>query len=174
MARWTKAYAFLAAQTKPTEIDCLWVVTTGGNYQTPHVVGFYSFSDREAWTSHRGLHQELPAGTEYEMCQATVPTSVAYRPAAINAFLAHHGLPATPDNSGGTSIFVNYAGVSPQDPTRVYRDEPGLFGLTIAFSAIEPSPFTGVTHLTPPTDEATATRYLRYAQPLLAWYGYTG
>lgn len=175
MAEWTKAYAFLAAQTKPTEILCPWEETTtdGRSMQAEHVVGFYSYADRAAWQSHLQLHLDH-VGTSFEICEATVPVSVPNGP-AVNTFLARYGLINGISEPGKTTVEIDYLGQGPPFLKSDYRDKPGLYGLYLAFFALRPDPFmSDAAKPTPPTDDATATKYLQYAQPLLAWYGYTG
>lgn len=179
MDKWSKAYAFLAAQTKPTEMLCPWSQATADGHvlQSERPVGFYSFTDRAAWQSHEGpdLHLLLGhPGTSFEACEATVPVSVP-NGAAVNAFLARYGLVTGASAPGKTFVMIDYLGRGPSFLKTAYRDKPGLFGLYLAFFAMQPDPYQqNAAKLTQPTDDATATKYLQYAQPLLAWYGYTG
>lgn len=177
MDRWTKAYAFLAAQTKPTEIVCTWVTNTApggaGLTQASHLPAFYRFAETSAWKSHVNLNLDSPPGSTYEVCAATVPSSIPPGP-KYDSFLAHHGLLATGTSTPGTAnMVINYA--SANGPDSIYRDKPGLFGLQLALDA---RPNTGqvpsISIIVQPTDSATAASYLQYAQSLLAWYGYKG
>lgn len=174
--QWTKAYTFLAAQTKPTEIECGWFVNVAGSLspapQAP-VGAFYDFSDTTAWMSHTVTRDNIPSGT-FEMCGATVPTTVPYGP-AIESFLAGHGLVFGTTAPGLTPIEIAYAGQNASDPDIIYRDKPGLFGLRLALGGLGTKPFVpGTSKIIQPKDAATATEYLQYAQPLLTWYGYKG
>lgn len=173
--KWSKAYAFLAAQTKPTEMLCSWVETTadGRSMQAEKPVGFYSFADRASWQPHLQFHMDR-VGASWELCEATVPVSVPNGP-AVNAFLAKYGLATGRTVPGKTDVMIAYLGQGPTFLKNDYRDKPGLYGLYLAFAALQLDPFNqNLDQMTQPTDDATATTYLRFAQPLLAWYGYNG
>lgn len=174
--KWDKAYAYLAAQTKPTEIACNRFTTIAGNLSpAKRPARFYDFSAPAAWKSHLLTRNDaLPQGT-FQICQATVPTTVRYGP-AIADFLSPLGLSfaAEPTHPAGlTPIDIAYAGQSASDPDIIYRDKPSLFGLRGALGQLGQAPFEpGTSKIIQPTDDATAAQYLRYATPLLDWYGY--
>lgn len=174
--RWNRAYSYLKVQTKPTEIVCTWLKSGGTKFVPyPRPVRFYNFADSAAWKMHIVTRYDpLPTHT-FEDCSATVPTAVPYGP-AIETFLSRYGLTFGPQGPTGlTAIEIAYAGQNSSDPDIIYHDEPGLFGLRLALTPLGQAPFeAGTSKIVQPTDEATATRYLRYAKPLLAWYGYTG
>lgn len=175
--RWEKAYAFLAAQTTPTEIVCGWFTAAGSSPSpAPRPALFYSFSDTAAWKDHLITRNNPPLKGTFEDCSATVPTTVPYGP-AIETFLAHYGLTFAADPNatpGLTPIEIAYAGQDPGDPDIVYRDKPGLFGLSMALAHLGKTAFEpGTSTIVQPSDEKTATRYWNYALPLLRWYGYT-
>jgi len=74
-----------------------------------------------------------------------------------------------------TPIEIGYAGQNARDPDIIYRHKPGLFGLRLALSQLGQAPFVpGTSKIVQPTDDSTAARYLRYATPLLNWYGFKG
>jgi hypothetical protein len=108
---------------------------------------------------------------------ATVPTTVPYGP-AIENFLNRFGLTFAADSNptpGATPIEIAYAGQNASDPDIIYRDKPGLFGLRIALAQLGQAAFAPRTSkIVQPKDDSTAARYLRYAMPLLDWYGYKG
>ena len=176
LEQWNASYAFLASQSKPTEIFCSWL-TDSGNKPAPRPALFYDFSDRDAWKTHLLTRNDPTPKGIFEECQATVPTTVPYGP-DIETFLKPLGLSfaADPDRPAGLApIEIAYAGQDPSDPDIIYRDEPGLFGLDIALHQIGGSPFEpGTSKIIKPTDEETAVTYLKYAKPLLDWYGYRG
>lgn len=176
LARWDRAYSFLGAQTRPTEIVCLWAKTSAGSLSpVPRPARFYSFSDPAAWKKHIVTRDDLPATGTYEDCEATVPTTVPYGP-AIESFLSQFGLTfgTDPNRAAGlTPIEIAYAGQNASDPDIIYHDQPGLFGLRLALAPLGEGPFEpGSSKIIQPTDDATAERYLRFAAPLLSWYGY--
>jgi hypothetical protein len=174
--RWSKAYAYLSNQTKPTEIVCLWFAASGATPSpVPRPALFYNFSNTGRWKSHLVTRKDpLPKGT-FEDCEATVPTTVTYGP-AIEPFLRRFGLtfagdPNTPASL--TPIEIAYAGQNSDDPDIIYRDKPGLFGLRMALAQIGTTPFEpGTSKIVQPTNDATAAQYLQYATPLLNWYRY--
>lgn len=174
--RWNAAYSYLSTQTKPTEIACTWMTAAGSSPSpVPRPALFYSFSDPAPWKKHLITRNDpLPKGT-FEDCIATVPTTVPYGP-KIETFLSRFGLTFAGDPTktpGLTPIEIAYAGQNAEDPDIIYRDKPGLFGLRGALAQLGDSPFKpGTSEIVQPTDEATAARYLRYATPLLTWYGY--
>jgi len=176
--RWDKAYDYLSAQTKSTEISCSWVTASGAQIApAPRPALFFEFSDKAAWSQHVFTRNDsLPKGT-FEYCVATVPTTVPYGP-EIQTFLGRFGLTFAADSdsvAGLTSIEIAYAGQNADDPDIIYQDKPGLFGLRIALGQLGKAPFEpGTSKIVPPTDDATASRYLRYAKPLLDWYRYKG
>jgi hypothetical protein len=179
LARWTKAHDYLAAQTKPTQITCLWFSNAAGApAPAAKVAQFYDFSARDSWKSHLVTRADpVPKGT-FESCEATVPTTVPYSPSSIEDFLKPLGLTFvahTSRSSSLTPIEIAYAGQDESDPDVIYRDKPGLFGLRIALVPLSDTAFQpGTSEIIQPTDEATASEYLRYAKPLLDWYGYRG
>ena len=176
LVRWNRAYSYLSAQTKPTEIACSWLVGAGGRASpAPRPAQFYGFSDTAAWKSHVVTRNDpIPNGT-FEDCEATVPTTVPYGP-AIESFLHRLGLTfaADPNRTPRTTpIEIAYAGQNASDPDVIYRHKPGLFGLRIALAQLGQAAFVPTTSkIVQPTDDSTAARYLRYATPLLNWYGY--
>lgn len=176
--RWNKAYSYLGVQTKPTEIACGWFTASGATPSpVPRPARFYSFSDTAAWKKHLVTRNgPFPKGT-FEDCVATVPTAVPYGD-AIESFLGRFGLTFVADPNGAaglTPVEIAYAGQDASDPDIIYRDKPGLFGLRIALAQLGKTPFeSGTSKIVQPTNDATAARYLRYATPLLSWYGYPG
>jgi hypothetical protein len=178
LVRWNRAYSYLSAQTKPTEIDCSWLVAAGGTPSpVPRPAKFSSFSDTAAWKSHLVTRNgPFPKGT-FELCAATVPNTIPYGP-AIEPFLHRFKLTfvADPNRPAGmTPIEIAYAGQNASDPDIIYRHKPGLFGLRIALSQLGQAPFVpGTSKIVQPTDDSTAARYLRFATPLLNWYGFKG
>ncbi len=111
------------------------------------------------------------------MCEATVPTAIPYGP-AIETFLGRFGLifgARTNTSAGLTPIEIAYAGQNASDPDIIYHDKPGLFGLEMALGGLGTTPFVaGTSKIIQPTDDATAALFLKYATPLLNWYGYKG
>jgi hypothetical protein len=143
----------------------------------PRPAKFFSFSDKAAWKGHLVTRNgPFPKGT-FELCEATVPNTIPYGP-AIEPFLNRFGLTFVADSSrpaGMTPIEIAYAGQNASDPDIIYRHKPGLFGLRIALSQLGQAPFVpGTSKIVQPTDDSTAARYLRYATPLLNWYGFKG
>lgn len=179
LERWDAAYAYLSEQTRPTQIVCVWLRNAGETpTPVPRPVTFYDFSERAAWNGHLVTRDEMALRTgTYEDCEATVPTTVPYGP-EIETFLSQYGLTfgdASGDARGLTPIEITYAGQNTSDPDIIYRDTPGLFGLRQALTPVGTTAFEpGTTKIVQPTDAATASRYLRYAAPLLRWYGYNG
>lgn len=174
--RWSRAYAYLSAQRQPTQIACVWLKTTNrAPSAVPRPARFYSFSTSNAWQHHIVTRWDAAPHGAYETCEATVPTTVPYGP-EIETFLAARGLFFGSNPTPGlTRIEIAYAGQNASDPDIVYRDRPGLFGLRIALAPLGKRVFvTSSTNIIPPADDATAARYLRYATPLLNWYGYHG
>lgn len=175
MEQWSSAYAFLSSQTKPTELGCSFLHSSGGQMEpAPQPAQFYSFSDTARWTDHRITRNDpRPSGT-FEECEATVPTTVPYGP-KIEDFLNPLGLTFDGANPapGLKSIEIAYAGQNASDPDIIYRDKPGLFGLEMALQQLGHTPFKGSTsEIIQPATDAAATQYLQYAKPLLDWYGY--
>lgn len=175
-ARWTSAYAFLDAQTKPTEIACSWFALKAGKPSpSPKAAQFFDFTDTAAWKSHLITRVDPQPTGDFEDCEATVPTTVPYGP-AIETFLGRYGLAfaGDPDRpKAATPVEIAYAGQDASDPDIVFHDKPGLFGLRIALAQLGDAPFQpGTSKIVQPADEATAAEYLRYATPLLDWYGY--
>ena len=176
---WQAAYSFLGAQTKPTQIFCGWFRATKGHpAPVARPTHFYDFSHTAGgWRAHTITRFDpLPRGV-FEMCSANVPTSVPYG-LGIEDFLRQYGLVFGVDKRharGLQPIEIAYAGQNASDPDIIYHDQPGLFALSIALRALGDAPFEpGTSRIIPPTDQATATRYLSYAAPLLSWYGYQG
>lgn len=177
VAQWEKAYAFLGAQAKPTEMVCSWFDGMAGHVspaQRPAL--FYNFSDRNRWRAHLITRADRTPRGLFEACGATVPNSVPYTPADIENFLRPFGLVFVADRYRAAGLIpteIAYAGQSPSDPDIVYADEPGLFGLRLALSQLGTAAFKpGTTSIVQPADAATAALYLRYTKPLLDWYGF--
>lgn len=178
LARWNRAYHYLNVVKIPTEIVCVWLKEAGGRPSpVPRPAQFYDFADPAAWKSRIVTRDDLPSSGTVDDCVATVPTTVPYD-AAIEQFLGRYGLTfgAEPHHAAGlTPIEIAYAGQNASDPDIIYRDKPGLFGLRLALSPLGKAAFEpGTSKIVQPADEATAARYLRYATPLLSWYGYEG
>ena len=177
VTRWTVAYDFVASQTKPTQISCGWFNNVNGNpVPTSRAALFYDFRSNSTWKSHVVTRNDsLPKGV-FELCVATVPNRVPYAATGIERFLRPLGLTFAADPSrptGLTPIEIAYAGQNASDPDVIYSDKPGLFGLRIALAQLGKEPFgPGTSKIIQPIDEQTAGTYLRYAQPLLDWYGF--
>jgi hypothetical protein len=180
LEQWKSAYQFLSAQKKPTEINCLWinVAADGTKAAAQRPVEFYSFADSADWKSHTITRFDAyPVGSD-ETCEANVPTTVPYGP-AIESFLNPLGLTfwhGQHHAAGLTLIEIAYAGQNSSDPDIIYFNQPGLFGLRIALTPLATSGafVSNTSKIVQPTDDATAAKYLKYAKPLLAWYGYRG
>lgn len=174
--RWTAAYSFLSTRTEPTEISCAWFTAAGSAPSpAPRPGKFYGFAESAAWKDHLITRNDpYPSGT-FEYCVATVPTTVPYGP-EIGTFLSRSGLRFVADSSGTESLIpveIAYAGHDADDPDIIYRDKPGLFGLRMALTGLGDDAFKpGTSEIVQPADDETATRYLRYATPLLNWYQY--
>jgi hypothetical protein len=180
LEQWNDAYRFLSARTKPTEINCVWLNVAADGTKTPaqQPVEFYSFADSARWKSHIITRFDtFPVGTD-EICAANVPATVPYGP-AIESFLNPLGLTfyyGQNHAAGLTLIEIDYAGQNSSDPDIIYFHQPGLFGLRIALGPLAASGafVSNTSKIVQPTDGATAAKYLKYAKPLLNWYGYHG
>jgi hypothetical protein len=174
--RWIAAYTFLSAQTEPTEISCTWLTSAGSALSpAPRPAKFYGFAESAAWKDHLITRNDPYPSGSFESCVATIPTTVPYGP-EIRTFLSRVGLRFAADPSGTeslTPVEIAYAGQDAEDPDIIYRDKPGLFGLRMALAGLGDDAFkAGTSEIVQPTADEAATRYLRYATPLLNWYQY--
>lgn len=194
VARWQQDYDYLAAQTRSVQIVCGYVRSDHGHLvPTPRRGWFLSFSDAPSVRS-LFITPFDPSGAQpkrsrpdgpFRKCSANVPPAVPFQRAAINRFLAKHGLIYGVDSAhahGLTPVDVLYAG---RGRFRRYRDQPGLFALGLALvpqslgggpamsGSTAPKVYaTGTNEIIPPRTERQAAVYQWFTDLVVHWYRY--